>query len=264
MVREVRSSKRLQVLTEREIRPSIHKTTAGARGGKKGIQHQQSTKKVIVTRKKSQTKSIPVIKKVINSQGSSSSRRNQSAVTKSPNSKKSPKEGKSKDKMNNKKEKKSLKKITRGNGTTTTTTKKSTKKPRLTKKVLSAYDEETLGIRPIDRGSSWDGNSDSLGSVNSGVLDENLCFLCGVKTTDDDYDKVVLCDCCDGEYHLTCVGLSGLPRISWTCSLCRDERMWFSKLKYEIPNFKVCVSSSYSPSLFLLTSLDPTEEISKD
>jgi hypothetical protein len=116
--------------------------------------------------------------------------------------------------------------------------KKPTRAPRLTKKALSAFDEETLGIRPVDRGSSWDGNSDSLGSVNSGVLDENLCFLCGIATTEAEYERIVLCDTCDGEYHLDCVGLTSLPRISWTCTLCREERARFSKLRFDVANYK--------------------------
>lgn len=119
-----------------------------------------------------------------------------------------------------------------------------TRRPRLTKKVLSSFEEETLGIRPIDRGSSWDGNSDSLGSVNSGVLDENLCFHCGLETTEDDLGTTILCDGCDGEYHLTCVGLTLLPRITWTCNRCREERAWFANVKYEVPNFKVGNSST--------------------
>jgi hypothetical protein len=112
-------------------------------------------------------------------------------------------------------------------------------RPRLTKKVLSSFEEETLGIRPIDRGSSWDGNSDSLGSVNSGVLDENICFQCGVETSENESGNMILCDGCDGEYHLACVGLASLPRITWTCGRCREERAWFANLKYEVPNFKV-------------------------
>jgi hypothetical protein len=133
--------------------------------------------------------------------------------------------------------------------------------PRLTKKVLSAFEEETMGIRPVDRGSSWDGNSDTLGSVNSGVLDENLCFLCGIATTEDEYDQIVLCDTCDGEYHLSCVGLTSLPRISWTCTLCREERARYSKLRFEIPNYKASELQSVLITDILFSCLfsDPKE-----
>lgn len=113
------------------------------------------------------------------------------------------------------------------------------KKPRLTKKILSAYEEETLGIRPVDRGSSWDGNSDSLGSVNSGILEENVCFECGIETSSEDYNKILLCDVCDGEFHLSCSRVTHVPHHSWTCHLCRGERLWFSALKFDIPGFKV-------------------------
>lgn len=224
MVREVRSSKRLQTRKpERPIRQSIHKTPTIQ---KKGIKLAKAGN-VVVTKKKSATKPIIETKKI------TKTRKNETkTLVKRPSiGSGSKSRQKSEENSKNMKKEQKIKKEP--------SSKKSAKTPRLTKKVLSAYEEETRGIRPIDRGSSWDGNSDSLGSVNSGVLDENLCFICGIETTDDDYEKVVLCDCCDGEYHLSCVGLSGLPRISWTCSLCRDERMWFSKLKYDVPNFKV-------------------------
>ena len=124
---------------------------------------------------------------------------------------------------------------------------KAVKAPRLTKKVLSAYEEETIGIRPVDRGSSWDGNSEADGSVNSGVLDENQCFECGVYAPDEDWSKVALCDVCDGEYHMACSGLEQLPRLSWTCTPCREERDWFKHLSYGVHSFfKVCVEYLYA------------------
>jgi len=132
-----------------------------------------------------------------------------------------------------------------------------TKKPiirRLTKKALSDHDEETIGLRPSDRGSSWDGNSESDGSVNSGVLDENQCFECGLYSGNEDWGKVALCDVCDGEYHFECTGLVQLPRLSWTCNACVQERNWFMKMKhyvhasFPLPRRPPRIDMCYSPS----------------
>jgi hypothetical protein len=254
MVREVRSSKRLQVLQdqkavvkkskpllqkkastsdkflvrqikiiekEREGKRKVDKSAVVERGRGEGRGKRQDPSG---GRRKKSEDPLPTVKgRTTRAVAPVAFRRNGKVIPQKP----SVKNAKSTQKANGKQTK------AKPSGNTRTT------RPRLTKKVLSSFEEETLGIRPIDRGSSWDGNSDSLGSVNSGVLDENLCFHCGLETTEDDFGSTILCDGCDGEYHLTCVGLTSLPRITWTCSRCREERAWFANLKYEVPNFKV-------------------------
>lgn len=79
--------------------------------------------------------------------------------------------------------------------------------------------------------SKWSGNSDDEGSVDSGILEENICFHCGISTSSaTEWSNVVLCDRCDGEYHLDCVGLESVPRISFTCPRCQEEIAAYSKL----------------------------------
>ena len=62
-------------------------------------------------------------------------------------------------------------------------------------------------------------------SFGSGLLDENVCFTCGLDTRDEAWERLILCDACEGEYHLSCVGLDLLPRRKyWHCPYCiRDS-----------------------------------------
>jgi len=80
---------------------------------------------------------------------------------------------------------------------------------RLTKERLATLDGED-GVRRMDRlyRTDWSGNSESDGSVDTACLDENVCYECGESTCDlskEELDTIVLCDWCDGEYHLKCV-----------------------------------------------------------
>jgi hypothetical protein len=129
---------------------------------------------------------------------------------------------------------------------------------RLTKKALAEHDAMTLREdtkdspgyarklknpkprRHSQRGSSWLGNSDDLGSVDSGLLNEEVCFECGASTADpSDAGGILLCDRCDGEFHLKCVGLEFMPRASsrlakWYCPQCVTEEQQFGPLKFDI------------------------------
>lgn len=106
---------------------------------------------------------------------------------------------------------------------------------------------------------SWEGNSDSDGSVDSAVMDEDICFYCGNDTADlpeDQWGNLVICDVCDGEYHLLCVKLDRVPRNSFTCTRCKKDSIEFEKLKYtvDLPQFELKkkkspqISYCYSPS----------------
>jgi len=47
---------------------------------------------------------------------------------------------------------------------------------------------------------NWEGNSDSDGSVDSAVMDEDICFYCGKDTADlpeDQWGNLISCDVCD-------------------------------------------------------------------
>jgi hypothetical protein len=101
----------------------------------------------------------------------------------------------------------------------------------LTAKSLTLYADKnkdrTTKRQRTFRTSSWSGNEDSDGTVDSGALDEDVCFECGNKT--DDYMQpgctILICDTCEGEYHLKCVDLEIPPRNKWSCPACMRERV---------------------------------------
>jgi len=114
------------------------------------------------------------------------------------------------------------------------------KGPRLTKERLATLDGQD-GVRRMDRlyRTDWSGNSESDGSVDTACLDENVCYECGEGTSDlskEELDTIVLCDCCDGEYHLKCVGLERMPRqsVEFVCPRCREDEKQFKDLTYDI------------------------------
>ena len=80
----------------------------------------------------------------------------------------------------------------------------------------------------------WAGNSDSEGSVDSGALEENVCFECGCLTDDDLNEDLVVCDRCASEIHLTCLDLEIVPRKGYICPRCKDDEMAFEGLKYDV------------------------------
>lgn len=110
---------------------------------------------------------------------------------------------------------------------------------KLTKAVLAAKE-------PMDRiyDPKFEGNDDDMGSVDSGALDENICFECGVDTNlykpnsspERNVDTIVICDVCSGEYHLTCAKFdrNSRPSTKWTCPRCAIDEEFFEKMKYDI------------------------------
>ena len=49
-------------------------------------------------------------------------------------------------------------------------------------------------------------------------VDNTACMICGLSS---DPNLILLCDGCDKEAHLACVGLSQVPAGDWFCSSCR-------------------------------------------
>jgi hypothetical protein len=49
------------------------------------------------------------------------------------------------------------------------------------------------------------------------VREEGACHMCG---SIDKPHRILLCDGCDGGWHLQCVGLARVPRGNWFCRLC--------------------------------------------
>jgi hypothetical protein len=49
------------------------------------------------------------------------------------------------------------------------------------------------------------------------------CLICG---KDNDFDNMMLCDCCSGEYHYYCLTppLSRVPDDDWYCALCAEQQ----------------------------------------
>ncbi|KAJ1386991.1 hypothetical protein B484DRAFT_459897, partial [Ochromonadaceae sp. CCMP2298] len=80
------------------------------------------------------------------------------------------------------------------------------------------------------------GNDDDEGSVVSAVLEEDICGTCGIPTMlkGEACPNVVLCDLCDGEYHLRCEGLSQLPQGDFTCSACVQQTALFADLNFDV------------------------------
>lgn len=93
------------------------------------------------------------------------------------------------------------------------------------------------------------GNEDDKGSVVSAILDEDICYLCGQYTLNgDEWDNVIMCDLCDGEYHLPCQGLECTPEGSFVCTKCVEDESFYKDVHFNVSDtFKV--SSSYCFSL---------------
>lgn len=128
---------------------------------------------------------------------------------------------------------------------------------------------------PMDR---WTGNLVTLARVpavvvysccccyilrHSALLDEDICFECGQPSTSAAWNEIILCDICDGEFHLACAQLEQPPRSGWRCSHCMDEIARFKDLKYNLPNGLFRVSNNNN--LYILynssddnVSADPT------
>jgi len=92
--------------------------------------------------------------------------------------------------------------------------------------------------------SQWSGNSDDMGSVDSGWLEENICFECGNNTMGDLNDSenpLFMCDKCDGEYHFKCTNLDRIPRKNsgFVCKRCVEEEQYFERYKYNVEGFEI-------------------------
>lgn len=90
-------------------------------------------------------------------------------------------------------------------------------------------------IKSVIYNEDWEGYSDEEGSVESGVLDEKVCCDCGVRTNrKKEWEELVLCDVCDSEYHMKCVGLerTRTRALVWTCPRCLDEEANFASLSF--------------------------------
>ena len=76
------------------------------------------------------------------------------------------------------------------------------------------------------------GNDDECASIDSAALDEDICYFCGASTKLDENEAIVLCDKCDGEYHLACMSLDGPPEGEWVCKGCVLDESEFKGLKF--------------------------------
>lgn len=95
--------------------------------------------------------------------------------------------------------------------------------------------QEIMQFKHAYEDPNWLGNEDEAGSVASGVLEEDYCFECGKSTLDCLGDNsVILCDICDGEYHINCVGLQKLPRSTYVCLRCLEEEERQKHLRYNV------------------------------
>ena len=110
----------------------------------------------------------------------------------------------------------------------------------LTAKTLVMYHDKGKGRttkkQRTFRTSSWSGNTNSDGTVDSGALDEDVCFECGESTTDflQPGRTILICDMCEGEYHLACVQLDLAPRHGWECPACTNERRRGLELCFDV------------------------------
>jgi hypothetical protein len=106
---------------------------------------------------------------------------------------------------------------------------------------LSDYVQELIHYKHAYEDPNWIGNEDDNGSVASGVLEEDYCFECGLSTLETLHlNNVILCDICDGEYHLECVGLDRIPRSTFVCNKCSSEQDALKGLNFNVSDaFKV-------------------------
>eukprot|EP01036_Dinobryon_divergens_P026965 gene26965-35669_t len=97
---------------------------------------------------------------------------------------------------------------------------------------------------------------DDTCSVLSGILEEDICYTCGKSTINsEDWGSVVLCDGCNGEYHLQCAGLETIPESNFICYKCSKETNHFKEMDFSVSDFfpiprnvKAPKDICYSPS----------------
>lgn len=108
-------------------------------------------------------------------------------------------------------------------------------------KIVEKEDSLDTDTNNDDEASVFSGNEDDKGSVVSALLEEDICYHCGMNTMNgDEWGEVVMCDTCDGEYHLRCQGLSSTPEGSFVCSKCVEDEQHFKDMRFEVSScFKV-------------------------
>jgi len=131
------------------------------------------------------------------------------------------------------KEAKALNRIQKKNSSSSKPASRS--KPDSNKKKKVTTKKAKKEIKSIIYDESHEGYSDEEGSVESGILDEKVCCECGIKTDrKKECEELVLCDVCDSEYHMKCVGMerTRTRALVWTCPRCLDEETHFSSLSF--------------------------------
>ena len=79
---------------------------------------------------------------------------------------------------------------------------------------------------------------DDTCSVLSGILEEDICYTCGKSTINsEEWGSVVLCDGCNGEYHLQCAGLESIPESNFICYKCSKEMSHFKEMDFSVSDF---------------------------
>lgn len=112
---------------------------------------------------------------------------------------------------------------------------------------------------------NWLGNEDDNGSVASGLLEEDFCLLCGHSTLGSDtWNSVVLCDNCEGEYHLQCIGLSKLPQSDFVCRRCEAEAQIQKSLQYKVERFPLEKPKAGDKKVIVYTPARPVEVAFKE
>jgi len=67
------------------------------------------------------------------------------------------------------------------------------------------------------------------------LLEEDVCFCCGQETSNEhDWSSLIICDGCEGEYHLECVNLQQVPSQNFHCPRCLDEHATFRRLNFDV------------------------------
>ena len=98
---------------------------------------------------------------------------------------------------------------------------------------LNSHDVDEAG----DDTSYVSGNEDDRDSVVSAILDEDICIACGLSTMVGamPVENVILCDGCDGEYHMQCEGLQSIPEGTFMCRRCVDDGEHYRHLPFDMP-----------------------------
>lgn len=87
----------------------------------------------------------------------------------------------------------------------------------------------------------WEGLEEESGSVDSGILEEDICLECGKSTISNPelFDQIIICDICDAEYHTSCLGFDKVPQGSFECYNCLNENKLISTFENVLENFPV-------------------------